>query len=135
MPNCPAWSQLLAAQICLQNWPAELGGGPDALCLLVDLVSQCVFLPFSQPGPVDEDLLQTVQRSVLPLVPCIPQATNTPFAKVLSHVVGCTVEVVTTIVALQMHTQSVAGPRAAGWKAGRRTSADGGVQQRYPRCV
>ena len=54
------------AVVCLQSWPAELGGGPDALCLLVDLVSQCVFLPFSQPGPtVDEELLQLVQRVLL----------------------------------------------------------------------
>ena len=51
--------------VCLQNWPAELGGGPDALCLLVDLAAQCVFLPFSQPGPVDEELLQLVQRVLL----------------------------------------------------------------------
>ena len=68
-----ARSQSLHTQVCLQNWPAELGGGPDALCLLVDLVSQCVFLPFSQPGPVDEELLQTVQRSVLLVLPCVPQ--------------------------------------------------------------
>ena len=48
--------------VCLHSWPKELDGGSDALCLLVDLVSQSVFLPFSPPGPVDEELLQLVQR-------------------------------------------------------------------------
>jgi hypothetical protein len=72
-----ARSQSLYTQVCLQSWPAELGGGPDALCLLVDLVSQCVFLPFSQPGPVDEELLQTVQRSVLLVLPRVSTTIKT----------------------------------------------------------